>query len=64
MPALQGGKTFTFVWDKPSFPGTIIAGKFEESRSNEVGLNLRVFFKPAHKDLVSNYTETKGIQNG
>ena len=58
LPALQGGKTFTFVWDKPSFPGTIIAGKFEESRSNEVGLNLRVFFKPAHKDLVSNYTET------
>ncbi|MBZ5566236.1 MAG: tetratricopeptide repeat protein [Acidobacteriia bacterium] len=58
LPALPGGKTFTFAWDKPSFPGTIIAGKFDESSSNAVGLNLRVFLKPAHKDLVSNYTET------
>jgi tetratricopeptide (TPR) repeat protein len=58
LPALPGGKTFTFEWNKPSFPGTIIAGNFQESKSNEVGLNLRIFFKPAHKNLVSNYAET------
>ncbi|HET7185141.1 MAG TPA: M1 family aminopeptidase [Terriglobales bacterium] len=57
-PVSHGGKTFTFSWSKPSFPGTIIAGNFQESTSNEVGLNLRVFFKPVHKDLVSLYTET------
>jgi tetratricopeptide (TPR) repeat protein len=57
-PAMTGGKTFTFAWSKPSFPGTIIAGHFQESASNEVGLNLKVFFKPNHKDMVSNYTET------
>ena len=57
-PATSGGKTFTFEWTKPSFPGTIIAGNFQESSSNAVGLNLHVFFKPSHKDMVSNYTET------
>jgi tetratricopeptide (TPR) repeat protein len=58
LPATTGSKTFTFAWSKPSFPGTIVAGHFQESTSNEVGLNLKVFFKPNHKDLVSNYTET------
>ena len=58
LPPAPGGKTFTFEWTKPSFPGTIIAGNFHESSSNAVGLNLHVFFKPEHKDLVSNYTET------
>jgi aminopeptidase N len=58
LPSMAGAKTFTFVWEKPSFPGTIIAGNFQESTSNAVGLNLRVFYKPAHKNLVSVYTET------
>lgn len=58
LPAMTGGKTFTFAWTKPNFPGTIVAGNFQESTSNEVGLNLRVYFKPAHKGMVSNYTET------
>jgi tetratricopeptide (TPR) repeat protein len=58
LPAMTGGKTFTFEWTKPSFPGTIIAGNFQQSSSNAVGLNLHVFFKPVHKDLVSGYTES------
>src|SRR2546428_8292909 len=41
-------KTYTFVWDKPSFPGTIVAGMFQEFKSNEAGLDLHVFFKPVH----------------
>src|SRR5205809_3294208 len=32
-------KTYTFVWDKPSFPGTIVAGMFQEFKSNEAGLD-------------------------
>jgi len=57
-PALSGGKTFTFEWTKPSFPGTIIAGNFQESRSNAVGLNLHLFYKPVHKGIIANYSET------
>ena len=57
-PALSGAKTFTFEWTKPSFPGTIIAGNFQESSSNAVGLNLHLFYKPLHKGIIANYSET------
>jgi hypothetical protein len=51
-------KTYTFVWSKPSFPGTIIAGQFQEFKSNEAGLDLHLFFKPNHQILGPQYTET------
>jgi hypothetical protein len=51
-------KTFTFVWDKPSFPGTIIAGQFEEFKSDEAGMDLHVFFQPVHQNLGAMYAET------
>jgi tetratricopeptide (TPR) repeat protein len=51
-------KTFTFVSDKPSFPGTIIAGVFQESTSNEGGLDVHTFFKPTHQSLAATYTNT------
>ena len=44
-------KTFTFVSEKPSFPGTIVAGVFQEHKSDEAGLDLHVFFKPTHQGL-------------
>ncbi len=56
--SLSSTKTYTFVWDKASFPGTIIAGQFLEHTSNAAGLNLHVYFKAAHKDLASQYSET------
>jgi Peptidase family M1 domain/Tetratricopeptide repeat len=52
------GKTYTFVWDRPSFPGTIIAGAFQEFKSDEAGLDLHLFLKPMHKDLAAAYAET------
>src|SRR5438477_236660 len=52
------GKTYTFVWDKPSFPGTIVAGAFQEFKSDEAGLELHLFLKPLHKDLAAAYAET------
>ncbi|MGI9104209.1 MAG: M1 family aminopeptidase [Terriglobales bacterium] len=58
LPPLAGGKTFTLVWTKPSFPGTIIAGNFQQSASNQVGLNLHIYYKAAHKDQIANLTET------
>jgi Peptidase family M1 domain len=51
-------KTYTFVWSKPSFPGTIVAGQFQEFKSNEAGLDLHLFFKPNHQNLGPQYTET------
>ena len=51
-------KTFTFVSDKPSFPGTIVAGVFQEYKSDEAGLDLHVYFKPTHKSVAPAYTTT------
>jgi tetratricopeptide (TPR) repeat protein len=51
-------KTFTFVSTKPSFPGTIIAGIFQEYKSDEAGMDLHVFFKPTHQSLAPTYTTT------
>src|SRR5579872_1330586 len=51
-------KTFTFVADKPSFPGTIIAGVFQEHKSDDAGLDLHVFFKPNHQNVAPAYTTT------
>jgi aminopeptidase N len=51
-------KTFSFTWDKPSFPGTIVAGIFQEFKSDEAGLDLHVFFKPAHQNMGATYATT------
>ena len=51
-------KTYTFVSGKPSFPGTIVAGIFQEYKSDEAGLDLHVFFKPNHQSLAPTYTTT------
>lgn len=51
-------KTFTFVDSKPSFPGTIVAGIFQEYKSDEAGMDLHVFFKPTHQAFAPAYTNT------
>jgi aminopeptidase N len=51
-------KTFTLVSAKPSFPGTIVAGVFQEYKSDEAGMDLHVFFKPTHQSLAPAYTTT------
>jgi hypothetical protein len=53
-------KTWTFTWDKPSFPGTIIAGVFQESKPAGTGANIRVYFKPLHQQFAQVYGETAG----
>ena len=56
--AVANSKTFTFTWDKASFPGTIIAGTFQEFKSDEAGIDLHVFFKPNKQDLGAEYAST------
>jgi aminopeptidase N len=51
-------KTYVFTWEKPSFPGMIVAGTFQEFKSDEAGLDLHVFFKPGHQNLGATYANT------
>jgi len=51
-------KKFTFTDSKPGFPGTIIAGVFQEYKSDEAGMDLHVFFKPTHQKQAAEYTTT------
>ncbi len=55
---IANSKTFSFTWDKPSFPGTIIAGTFQEFKTDEAGIDLHVFFKPNKQDLGAEYAST------
>ncbi|MFZ3266430.1 MAG: M1 family aminopeptidase [Terriglobales bacterium] len=55
---IANSRTFAFRWNKPSFPGTIIAGAFQEFKSDEAGMDLHVFFKPSHQDLGAEYAST------
>src|SRR5882762_4756478 len=55
-PGALAGKTYTFVSDRPSFPGTIIAGVFQETKSDDAGVDLHVFFKPLHQKVAPEYT--------
>ena len=52
--------TFTFTWDRPSFPGTIIAGQFAVSTANPGGVAMSIYFKPNKKDMVAAYADTAG----
>jgi aminopeptidase N/predicted negative regulator of RcsB-dependent stress response len=56
--APANSKTYTFRWDKPSFPGTIVAGDFQEYKSDDAGIDLHIFFKPFHQKLAPQYAET------
>ena len=52
-------KTVTFTYeDKPSFPGTILIGKYEQTKSTEGGLNISVYTTPEHKAWPTQYADT------
>src|SRR5262249_33910930 len=53
-----GKVTHTFVWDRPSFPGTIIAGVFNETNRKVGGVPIVPFFLPPKKDFAPVYAET------
>jgi hypothetical protein len=60
VPAVRqapAGKTLaSFNWQKPSFPGTIIAGPFVEADNG----NVRAFVNPDKKQYGAAYAETAG----
>ena len=57
-PSTGPTKTYSLKYDQASFPGTIVAGDFGDFASTEAGIDLHVYFKPAHKELASAYAET------
>jgi len=50
-----GMTTFSFAWDKPSFPGTILAGKFREYKAAS---NVSVYFLDDHAAQESAYGDS------
>ena len=52
-----GEQLWDFKWDKPGFPGTIIAGKFEAPVSGAAP-NIHVYTTAAHKAAASDYAGT------
>ena len=57
-PAIANSKTFTFVWNKPSFPGTIIAGTFKELRATRRAWTCTYSSSRTIKSWASEYTST------
>jgi len=54
-----GEKTTTFTYqERPSFPGTIIVGKYVNTTSNEGGLGITVYTTAEHKNFAQNYADT------
>ena len=54
-----GYKTCTFTYEeRPSFPGTILIGKYEATKSSEGGLNLTVYTTAEKKAVAQEYADT------
>jgi aminopeptidase N len=58
VPAANGDEEWAFKWDKPGFPGTIIAGKFDPPVSVQGATNIRVYTTAAHKAAAADYAGT------
>jgi hypothetical protein len=53
-PAAAGKAVSSFSWQKPSFPGTIVAGNFQEQAFGQI----KVYFGGSTKQLASTYADT------
>jgi aminopeptidase N len=53
-----GKTTYTFTWDKPSFPGTILAGDYEEFKATSGGMTVITYFTARHKAEGPAYADT------
>jgi len=55
---VPGKTTYTFLWEKPSFPGTIVAGEFRVSDTNRGGINVQTYLLPDKQSVAQSYGET------
>ena len=55
---VAGKTTYTFTWEKPSFPGTIIVGQFRVADTNRGGINVQTYLLPNKQSLAQSYGGT------
>jgi hypothetical protein len=53
-----GVRTYSFAWNKPSFPGTVIAGRFVDTPVSEAGLTVHTYFLQEKASFAQQYGET------
>jgi len=53
-----GYTTQTFTYARASFPGTILIGKYEQTKSSEGGLDVTVYTSPGNKNFAQAYADT------
>ena len=56
----EGNSTHTFTYEKLSFPGTILIGKYDQTKSSEGGLDITVYTTAANKPVAQAYAEAAG----
>lgn len=54
----SGLRTYTYTFDRAAFPGTIVAGVFEQTIVNQGGMNLVAYYKPGQRQQMGEYAET------
>jgi hypothetical protein len=52
--------SYTFTWDKPSYPGSLIIGKFEDTKVTGGVMTVHVYFSAAHQQQAQAYGEAAG----
>jgi hypothetical protein len=58
LAAPSSNRIYTFTYDKPSFPGTILIGKYVQTKSNEGGLDISVYTSEQNKPIAAQYADT------
>jgi len=57
-PVREAGKvTYAFQYDRPSFPGTVIAGRYEVQPATAAGADITFYMKQGHEAFAANYGE-------
>lgn len=59
-----GMKTVAFTWEKPSFPGTVVIGKFVDTPVSEAGMTVHVYFLQDKAEFAQQYGETAAKELG
>src|SRR5215472_5065520 len=54
----SGFTTQTFTYSRASFPGTILIGKYDQTKSSEGGLEISVYTSPENKGFAQAYADT------
>ncbi len=59
VPERQPGQvTYTYEFDKSSFPGTVIAGHYAVQPATAIGADIALYLKPGHENFAASYGDT------